>query len=227
VTGAASGVGKATVRLLSATGAVVWATDVRPDIGSAAPDQVTWRQGDIGDEEFVRSLAGDLSLEVGHVDAVVHCAGVFDDRVLADTETVAWEQTLRTNLTSGFLLLKHCQPLLARSENPSVTLVGSVAGLNGGERCGPAYAASKAGLHGLAKWAARQWAPDGVRVNVIAPGPLDTPMSRDLGLVAERVPLGRLGNADEIAALAAYISSPDAAWITGQVISPNGGTLIC
>jgi 3-oxoacyl-[acyl-carrier protein] reductase len=226
VTGAASGVGHAAAGMFAAAGAAVWATDISHIDMPVSWNGVSRRYGDIADEDFVRSLAADCSGPAGRIDAIVHCAGVYSGGALADCDAGVWERTLRTNLTSGFLLLKHAQAALARSGHASVTLIGSVAGVNGGDSCGPAYAASKAGLHGLAKWAARRLASDGIRVNVIAPGPLDTPMSRGLGLAADRVPLGRLGRPDDIAAAVLYLSSPRADWITGQVVSPNGGTWI-
>jgi NAD(P)-dependent dehydrogenase (short-subunit alcohol dehydrogenase family) len=226
VTGAASGVGHAATGMFTEAGAAVWATDLNQIETAGSWRDVSLRHGDVGDEAFVRSLARQVAGQAGRVDAIVHCAGVYSGVALADCDIDAWERTVRTNLTSGFLLLKHVHPALTRSDHASVTLVGSVAGINGGDGCGPAYAASKAGLHGLAKWAARRLAADRIRVNVIAPGPLDTPMSWGLGLVGERVPLGRLGRPDEIAAAAFFLASARADWITGQVISPNGGTLI-
>ncbi|MGV9721980.1 SDR family NAD(P)-dependent oxidoreductase [Nocardia beijingensis] len=226
VTGAASGIGRAVALEMKARNASLWLADLIRPAESLLSDGVRFFQGDVGEEPFVRDFIAECTGAEGRLDGVVHCVGSFEKRDLESTGLEDWDAVVRTNVTSGFLVLKHATPTIVRSGGGSMVLFGSAAGLDGGYSCGPAYAASKAAVHGLVKWAARRLAPHGVRVNAIAPGPVDTPMGTRAGITADRVPLGRLGQPEDLAMLAAFLLSSGGNWITGQVLSPNGGTLI-
>ena len=224
VTGAGGGIGAATAAELGGRGARVVATDLAAPAPSG-PDGIAVAC-DVTDEDDVARLIAACVDAAGGVDGLVHCAGVLSLDDLAATTVPHWNQVIAVNLTSGFLLLQHVMPLIAGQGGGAVVLIGSLSGVNGGITCGPAYAASKGGVHALAKWAAQNGAADGIRVNALAPGPVETNMSRAAGMTSAVVPLGRMGRPQEIAQLAAYLVSDAGAWITGQVLGINGGALI-
>lgn len=223
VTGAASGMGRRTAELFRQAGARVLATDISPLDTDTPSGRIDTIQGDISDDAFVRGVV-DAATD-GELSAVVHCAGIHDPTGL-ETTVEAWDRLLAVNLRSSFLILKYAVPRLVDRGGGSVVLIGSTAGLDGGMLCGPAYSASKAGIHGLTKWAAKRYAAQQVRVNAIAPGPIATPMSAEAGVRAEVVPLGRMGDPLDIARLALYLAGDAGGFVTGQIWSVNGGTLI-
>ena len=225
VTGAASGMGRRTAELFCQAGARVLATDISPFDPETPSGQVETLQGDISDEDFVRSLVSTGAGRENGFSAVVHCAGIHDPTGL-ETTVDAWERLLAVNLGSSFLLLKYAVPHLIERGGGSVVLLGSTSGLDGGVVCGPAYAASKAGVHGLTKWAAKRLAPKRVRVNAIAPGPIATPMNAAAGVRTDRIPLGRIGDPLDVARLALFLAGDAGSFVTGQIWSVNGGTVI-
>jgi 3-oxoacyl-[acyl-carrier protein] reductase len=223
ITGAASGIGRGTAELFLKAGAIVTACDRRPfDLDSPGPGEVRISTGDLADETYVQGMVEDAAADQPP-SALIHCAGVFDGPGF-DVPLEAWEQVIASNLTSGFLLLKHCIPQFRRRGGGSVVLIGSVSGINGGYRSGPAYAASKAGVHGLVKWAAKNFAAEGIRVNAIAPGTIRTSMSADIPV--SLTPLGHVGMPLDVARAALYLAGPMGDYITGTVIVIDGGMTI-
>ena len=223
ITGAARGIGRATMQTFAAAGANVFATD----LAEIAPDGgVTTHAGDIATDEGVRDAIDSCVEAYGGLDGIVHCAGILNLNDLAATTISEWDAVLGVNVRSGFLLLQHGVPRLLERGGGCITLLGSISGQNGGVVCGPAYAASKGAVHALVKWAARNYAGAGIRVNAIAPGPVHTDMSEAASMSGAHVPLGRLGRAEEIGQLAVYLASDAGSWITGQVLGINGGLLI-
>jgi 3-oxoacyl-[acyl-carrier protein] reductase len=223
VTGAASGIGRRTAEVFLEAGAIVTACDRRPfELESTGPGEVHISVGDLGHEDYVAPMVDEVG-RTWPLAGLVHCAGMFDGPEL-DVPLDQWESVITTNLTSGFLLLKHTIPHFRRRGEGSVVLIGSVSGLNGGHKSGPAYAASKAGVHGLAKWAAKRFASDGIRVNAIAPGTIRTPMSRDIP--ESLTPLGHAGTPLDIARAALYLIGPMGAFVTGTVLVIDGGMTI-
>jgi NAD(P)-dependent dehydrogenase (short-subunit alcohol dehydrogenase family) len=222
VTGAGGGIGRAVVDEFMRLGASVVASDIR---ATEVPDGARTVACDVRDESAVRGLVEEAAGEAG-LSVLVHCTGILDLEDLQHATLEGWNDVIAVNLTSAFLLLQAAIPRLTGPPPGSVVIVGSLSGQTGGLVCGPAYAASKGGLHTLARWAARTQAPTGVRVNVIAPGPIDTNMAAAGGMSAQNVPLGRLGRPDEVARLAGYLASDAAGFMTGQVIGINGGTFI-
>jgi NAD(P)-dependent dehydrogenase (short-subunit alcohol dehydrogenase family) len=223
VTGAASGIGRGTAELFLKAGAIVTACDRRPfDLDFPGPGEVRISIGDLAEETYVQAMVEDAAADQPPA-ALIHCAGVFDGPGF-DVPLEAWEQVIATNLTSGFLLLKHCIPQFRRRGGGSVVLIGSVSGINGGYLSGPAYAASKAGVHGLVKWAAKNFAAEGIRVNAIAPGTIRTAMSADVP--ESLTPLGHVGIPLDVARAALYLAGPMGDYITGTVIVIDGGMTI-
>ena len=224
VTGAASGMGRRTAELFAEAGAAVTATDISPIDPETEHGALHVSTGDVADEHYVRSLV-EASVTTQRLAAVVHSAGIHDPTGLEATVD-QWDRVIDVNLTSGFLLLKYAMPALVENGAGSVVLIGSTSGLDGGRLCGPAYAASKAGVHGLVKWAASRYARHGIRVNAIAPGPIDTPMNHLAGVDPAIVPLGHMGQPIDVARLALYLAADMGSYVTGQIWSVNGGTVI-
>ena len=225
VTGAAGGIGRAIVFGLEAEGVRV----VGVDIGEAA-DAGNCQHCDVTDGEQVRGLVDRVVDEYGGIDLLVHAAGVTRDGVLWKLEDEDWSAVMRVNLDAAFLLLRASARHLRRSSRGATVLVSSINGERG--KIGQAnYAASKAGLIGLARSAARELGRDGVRVNVIAPGFITTPMSASLPseikerAVAETV-LGRTGRPEDIADAVVFLCSGLSGHVTGQVLRVDGGQLM-
>jgi NAD(P)-dependent dehydrogenase (short-subunit alcohol dehydrogenase family) len=216
VTGAASGIGRASAERLRNAGWHVIGVDVRDE----APEGVERVIGDAGNEEILRSALARADDLHGLVCAAgLPPQGEWDD-------AARWDAILRTDLTAPYQAMRLSLPMLRRSHGAAV-LVGSIVGSAEGSRRSPAYAAAKAGLEGLARSLALIGAPD-VRVNVVAPGAIDTDFDPPSLPPSDRrdVPLGRMGTAGEVAAVVAFLLSPDAGYATGSVIRVDGGRTI-
>ena len=226
VTGAGGGIGRAVVRALSEAGYDVEATDLALPPAGEVP-AARWSRLDVTDEQAVAAFAQRLPACA----AVVHLAGRAGRGPLADVAAQEWRDLLEVNLTSAFLVARAAAPLLAASRG-CLLLCASSNGINGGSRLsGPAYAVAKAGIINLTRYLAKEWAPAGVRVNCVAPGPIETPMLTRLGetvrrRLAEAVPLGRVGRAEEVAASVRFLCSAEAGFLTGTVHNISGGLVL-
>jgi NAD(P)-dependent dehydrogenase (short-subunit alcohol dehydrogenase family) len=238
VTGAASGIGRATAARLVAEGARVALLDVDEDGLEAAAtelgDASLALRADVAAEDEVataveRAAAGWGGLDVVVANAAVQLTGRGDDR--ADRlDAAAWRRTLDVNLTGAFHTVKHGVRALLGSGGGAVVCTASAAGAYGIARGLHAYSASKAGLAGLVRVAAADYADAGVRVNGVLPGVTETPMNHwwmddeaARAQIAAAIPLGRPARAEEIAAVIAFLVSDDASYVTGALWTVDGG----
>ena len=227
VTGAASGIGRATARALASAGANVLASDIQdsslPEMPFIAMD-VRWP------EQIRAAVAKALQLH-GRLDCAVNCAGIGGVRAdTADYPDDVWDQVLAVNLTGVFQCMKQELAVMLPQGRGSIVNVASVAGVSGFARHS-AYTASKHGVVGITKAAALEYARKGIRVNAVCPGFTRTPMVAEMLLerpglkerLEARMPVGRFGTPEEIASSILYLCSDEASFITGQAMMLDGG----
>jgi len=218
VTGAAAGIGRATALRLAADG---WRV-VGIDRTSSTIEGADLLVGDAGDESVLRAA---LERCKGSLDALVCSAGIPPSGPWESRRH--WDEVIQVDLTAPYDALRVCMPALVAARGSAV-LVGSIVGAVEGSMRSPAYAAAKAGLEGLARSMAVVGAPDGVRINVVAPGAIATDFDERLLPDDHRtdVPLGRMGTAEEVAAVIGFLVGPDASYVTGAVWTVDGGRTI-
>jgi 3-oxoacyl-[acyl-carrier protein] reductase len=233
VTGASRGIGRAVALALAEAGALVVAgarganaddtAAVIRDRGGAA----TSMSLDVTDPDSVQAVVDATLKQWGRVDILVSNAGITRDQLLLRMKREDWDAVLATNLTGAFLCAQAVGKPMLRQRSGRIVAIASVVGQMG--NAGQSnYAASKAGLIGFAKSLARELAPRNITVNVVAPGLIDTDMTRALTEQARedwsaKIPLGRLGTPEDVAAAVCFLASDAAAYITGQVVAVNGG----
>lgn len=231
VTGSASGIGRAAALALAREGVSVLCFDladcaaVVAEIERAGGRALAHR-GSVADEDGVAAAVARCEAELGPLSVVVNSAGIGEFGSLEEAETEEMRRVLEVNLLGPMLVLKHALAPMRERGAGSAIVVGSVAGKNGGIRSGPAYGASKGGVHALVKWAAHAYADAGVRVNAVAPGPVPTALTEGQGYTTAGIPLGRLGQPEDIAEAVVYLASEASSWVTGQVLNVNGGVLM-
>ena len=238
VTGAASGIGKATAQRLASEGANVVITDINDDAGKAVAAELTgqgysaaFMHHDVTNEADWQRVIDDTVAAYSGLDILVNNAGM-GDLLDIDAATLAdWDRTIAIDQTSIFLGMKLASPHLKASGHGSVINISSIFGISGGFGTSPAYHAAKGAVRTLTKNVALLWAQQGVRVNSVHPGFIDTPiLSETKGTPFEQVmldmtPMGRLGRPEEIAAAVAYLASDDASFVTGCELAVDGGYL--
>lgn len=226
VLGAGSGIGRATLDLARAAGARVAATTLP---GEDAPGAEAAWHCDVTDAGAVADAVAQAVGLLGGLDAAILTAGIFEHRGVAETAPDDWRRVLAANLDGPYHLARAVEPVFRAAGKGSLVLFSSQIGLVGHRRA-TAYAASKGGVIALARTLAVEFAAFGGRVNAVAPGPIETPMTavaradpaRAAALVGA-VPLGRFGTADEVARAALFLAAPAAAFITGHVLVVDGG----
>jgi NAD(P)-dependent dehydrogenase (short-subunit alcohol dehydrogenase family) len=241
VTGGASGMGRATALLLARDGVAVAVVDRAADAAEDVAREITAANGtalaapaDVGDEDEIAAVVARAVDAFGGLDGIVTSAGIFhggDLKLLGEVELEDFLYVLRVNLVGTFLAIKHAVPHLI-SRRGAVVTIASTAALKG-HGYGSGYTSSKGGVAALTRLAAVQYGPQGVRVNCICPGGVDTPMTAGIWntpeaqeRISRNVPLQRVGQPEEIASVAAFLLSDAASHLTGQTIAVDGGATI-
>jgi len=229
VTGAAGGVGKAVAGLFSEAGARVAGLDLKkPAIGSGSSLALAV---DLASGDDLTEPVSECVRQFSRIDYVIHAAGAVGGGKLVDTKPEDWRRLIDVNLTSAFLLARAAHAHLSETKG-CLVLVSSPNGVHGGSHLsGPAYAAAKAGIINLTRYLAKEWAPDGIRVNCVVPGTIDTPMfhrleSSQQERIVGDIPLGRLCQPDEVAQSIAFVCSSAAGYMTGATLNITGGRLL-
>jgi 3-oxoacyl-[acyl-carrier protein] reductase len=233
VTGASRGIGRAIAHKLAARGAHVVAA-ARGEHARTVVEEIVAAGGraeaaalDVTDAAACEALVSGTVERHGRIDILVNNAGITADQLLIRMKREAWDAVLATNLTAAFVLTRAVVKPMMRRRSGRIVCLSSVVGQRG--NAGQAnYAASKAGLIGFAKSVALEVASRNITVNVVAPGLVDTDMTREVIASAradweKQVPLGRAGTPDDIASAVCFLASDEASYITGQVLAVNGG----
>jgi 3-oxoacyl-[acyl-carrier protein] reductase len=233
VTGASRGIGRAIAEQLARQGAIVVAA-ARGDNAADTVSAITSSGGraevvgvDVTDRAALEKLPAAIVERHGRLDILVSNAGITRDQLLMRMKREDWDDVLATNLTAAFTLTRAAMRPMLKQRGGRIIAISSVVGQTG--NAGQAnYAASKAGLIGFVKALAREVASRAITVNVIAPGLIDTDMTRAIsekarGDWAGQIPLGRLGSVNDVASAACFLASDEAAYITGHVLAVNGG----
>ncbi len=234
VTGASRGIGKACALALGAAGATVIGT-ATSESGAEAISAYLKENGivgtgfklDVTHQAEVDQMLDAITEQFAAPSILVNNAGITRDNLLMRMKDEEWDAIMETNLKSVFRMSKACVRAMTKARKGRIISIASVVGLmgNAGQTN---YAAAKAGILGFTKALAREVGPRGITVNAVAPGFIDTDMTRGLSdeqkqMLLGQIPLGRLGDPDEIAAAVAFLASPQAGYITGETISVNGG----
>jgi NAD(P)-dependent dehydrogenase (short-subunit alcohol dehydrogenase family) len=228
ITGLGSGIGLATGQLLTSYGAQVAGTILDKTQAAATAEFCDHSYVlDVTDTASLAAAVQDVTTKSGNLDGVIGGAGIIELKTSSDTSSQQWHKMIDVNLSANFELAKIASQHLGADS--AMVFISSQIGLVGHKNAA-AYAASKAGLNGLTRSLALELADRNIRVNAIAPGPIATPMTANTMAAPERyqelvskIPLGRFGEAKEIARLAAFLIGDTASFITGQVIVADGG----
>lgn len=235
VTGGSRGIGRAICLALAEAGTHVYFNFSRSTEASRITEtlirekgaRATAAQVDVSAEKGVRDFFAAVVKESGRLDVLVNNAGITRDGLLPRMNEQDWDDVLAVNLKGAFLCIKAASRQMLKQRSGRIINISSVVGMTGNP--GQAnYSASKAGLIGLTKSVAMEYASRNINVNAVAAGLINTDMTATLSAdekkaIARRIPMGRMGEADDVAAAVAFLASPGAAYITGQVIHVNGG----
>lgn len=238
VTGASRGIGRAIALALAKKGYVVAvnyggsqaaAEGVKAEI-EAAGGRAIVIQGDVSKAEDVDKVFAEIKKEFGRLDVLVNNAGITRDSLMLRLKEENWDAVINTDLKSGFLTMKAAAPIMMKQKKGAIVNIASVVGIMG--NIGQInYSAAKAGVIGMTKTAARELAARGVRVNAVAPGFIATSMTDVIpekikeGMI-HSIPLGRMGQAEDVANAVCFLASDEASYITGQVLKVDGGMVM-
>lgn len=236
ITGGGTGIGAATARLFAAEGARICVFGRRPEplqtvVASIQADggNALAVTGNVSDTADGQRLVDETMQAYDRVDILVSSAGTATLMKAVDTTDELWNSVIDTNLTGTFRIIRAVLPVMSAQQSGCVINVSSVLGQSGMKHTA-AYSASKAGIDQLTRVLALEYASVGIRVNAVAPGWVDTPMTESVqahdrmyAMLKDRHPLGRFGTPEEVAHAILYLSSAEAAWVTGTILSVDGG----
>ncbi|MCU1686418.1 MAG: short-chain dehydrogenase [Amycolatopsis sp.] len=235
ITGGASGIGLASARRLASEGAKIVIADVTDDAGKVAADEVggLYVRTDVTDEEQVKALFQTTVDEFGSLDVAFNNAGISppDDDSILTTGLEAWQRVQQVNLTSVFLCCKYAIPHMQKQGKGSIINTASFVAVMGAATSQISYTASKGGVLSMSRELGVQFARENIRINALCPGPVNTPLLKELFAkdperAARRlvhVPVGRFAEPEELAAAVAFLASDDASFITASQFLVDGG----
>lgn len=236
ITGAGSGMGRLAAQVFVREGARVVAADLKTEAVNETVAQLGANAvavaGDVTKEEDVRRMVETARSRFGKLDTLYNNAGIFDeaDESVLTTNDAIWDRTMAVNVKGVAFCCKHGIPALVEAGGGSVINISSFVALVGCTVPQDAYTASKGAVIALTKSLAVQFGPKGVRSNAICPGPIETPLMRDLlkdekkkALRINRIPLGRFGHADDVVNMGVYLASDESTWTNGAALVIDGG----
>jgi len=241
ITGAAGGLGRAAAKRFAQEGATLCLADRVPagevlEMAQAEGARAIAVAADVTDAASVQQMVERTVAEFGTIDVLVNIAGISSHGASDDIDLETWDRVLRTNLTSVFLCCKAVLPVMREKKFGRIVSTSSILGKNGGnprpwldpmeqKKAGSiAYGASKAGIHAVTSYLAKENARFGITVNCVAPGPIATHMTRNFPqALRDQIPLGRMGKPEDVADAMAFLAGEQAAFITGEVVDVNGG----
>jgi 3-oxoacyl-[acyl-carrier protein] reductase len=233
VTGASQGIGRAGCLALAREGARIAAVDIQSceqsaDLFKSMDRDMLEFSCDVRIKANIDEVVQNVMDTWGRLDILVNNAGVLGASALRveDYTSDDWDAVMQTNLRGTFLATQAVWPYMRSQKFGKIICMGSIAGRVGGILAGPHYSASKGGIHSFVKWAAKRGTQHGIYVNGIAPGPVATPMISDQPYKDEMVPLGRLGQPEDIAEVVVFLASQASNFITGCIIDVNGGMVM-
>lgn len=231
VTGGAQGIGLAIAKRLNAEGAKVALFDINEELVTKSASELDGCIGvrcDVSSPASIEEAIGKVVEAFGGIDIVVNNAGILPKSMIEDVTEKEWDLTMAINLKGAFFMSQKALPYLKESEHARIINTSSLAGRMGGFETCMAYSASKGGINAITMGMARQLAKFHINVNAVCPGTTETPITKAfsdeaMARLLTRIPLGRLGKPEDMAAAVAFLASDDAAFITGHMLDVNGG----
>ena len=231
VTGGAQGIGLAIAKRLNAEGAKVALFDINEELVTKSASELDGCIGvrcDVSSPESIEEAIGKVAEAFGGIDIVVNNAGILPKSMIEDVTEKEWDLTMAINLKGAFFMSQKALPYLKQSEHARIINTSSLAGRMGGFETCMAYSASKGGINAITMGMARQLAKFHINVNAVCPGTTETPITKAfsdeaMARLLTKIPLGRLGKPEDMAAAVAFLASDDAAFITGHMLDVNGG----
>ena len=244
VTGGARGIGRASALALARAGADVAVADLLSTTDVEAAIAAAGRRAlgvtlDVTDADGVRAAVQRVVAAFGRLDVLVTAAGIVHRDTLEETTAAVWRQVVEIVLTGTFHAIQAVVPVMRAQGSGKIVTISSISGIIGGAvsraadapdvrrgRSGPAYAAAKGGVIGLTRWVAKDVGQEGIYVNSVAPGAVDTEMTRGYAYAADGLPIPRMGQPEDVAEAVLFLASPASNYITGQVLHVDGGWVI-